>query len=343
MCGRLVQAAPQPDFRRAHSKPEESQCPKRPKCRPSQSTPRKPRPTRSARLQSLQWRAPESQRPGTAATSPPRRWLKARADQSSLQRHGAEELSRIEEGSSPSLRPGRYGRTGSDTTDTPPWAGHLPPPPAGPPKGALRPAERTHCISPPARVRRAANPFFADHPARSGRYANIRSCDGLPSWRDAENSARYRGTAPAWRFSALRLPGRRWICGFMRSWTLGAHPCPRPLTNAVPLHDEPAAGDVATRVLLLRTTHAHVSRLRRWLRLRARDRGQGQRPGGSPRGARPCLLETRARGARDQHRPLSVGGGTLPGRCGESGRPFATPPTPARSSRSLRYCCATCR
>ncbi len=97
-------------------------------------------------------------------------------------------------------------------------------------------------------------------------------------------------------------------CPLLRgSGQIGAQPRARGVANAVPLDGQSLQGLHARLLLLLRAPDAHLPRLRCRPRLRARDRGQGQRARGAARRARPSLVEGRARGARHEHRPLPMG------------------------------------
>ena len=70
---------------------------------------------------------------------------------------------------------------------------------------------------------------------------------------------------------------------------------------------------------LLRPADARVPRLRRRQGLRRADRRQGQRAGGAAGGAEAPVVEGRARGARDEHGPVPVGGEALRADAGDPG------------------------
>ncbi len=160
---------------------------------------------------------------------------------------------------------------------------------------------------------------FAPRFARSScAYANICSCAGQPD--------RGRGGAAA----AARLPRRRRREALRRTRgardpllrgarTLDPQPRSGELADALPLDDQPLQGMHSCLRLLLCPPHPQVPGLRRRPGLRARDRGQGQCARGAARRAGTPLLEARARRARHQHGPLSMGRGSLPADAGDLG------------------------
>ena len=137
---------------------------------------------------------------------------------------------------------------------------------------------------------------------------------------------RRRGAAPAARISRAggRAPLRRPGGAETRFYEVQARSLlnrvPGALGDAVPLDDQPVQGMHACMCLLLRAAHTQVSRLRRRARLRARDRRQDRtRPRCCGPSWRATLVAGRARRARHEHRPLSVGRGTLPADGGDLG------------------------
>ena len=82
---------------------------------------------------------------------------------------------------------------------------------------------------------------------------------------------------------------------------------PDALADAVPLDHQPVQRLHSCVHFLFRSSDAHLPRPERRPRLRARDRRQGQPARGAAGRAGAPVMGARARGARDQHRPLPVG------------------------------------